>query len=207
MENIATPLRLCITVSSFLKEIQYISSSDFKLNRKQIPCLVCTSAGEHFQLINCVSPTSCQRCCIFYIHFVPHWLHTHSAVSPSESCWWLVLLSVSTHCELLHLGLCSMTTTSSLWCRMKRACSALTTLQSNTDRQTQSVPLHDSSSFLWQLLGKAASHCNPFPKYILFNTFIFYSHPFNAFILIMQYNKTAFSLPNPNVQWHGLLYC
>lgn len=61
-----------------------------------------------------------------------------------------------------------MTTTSSLWCRMKRACSTLTALQSNTDRQTQSVPLHDSSSFLWQLLGKAGSHCNPFHKYILY---------------------------------------
>lgn len=97
---------------------------------------------------------------------------SHSAVTPSESWWWLVLLSASAHCELLHLGLWSMTTSSSLWCRLKRACSTLTTLQSNTDRQTQSVPLHDSSSFRWQLLGKAGSHCNPFHKYILYNAYL-----------------------------------
>lgn len=37
--------------------------------------------------------------------YVPLTSPSHSAVTPSESWWWLVLLSVSTHCELRHLGL------------------------------------------------------------------------------------------------------
>lgn len=61
---------------------------------------------------------------------------SHSAVTCSECGWWRVPLSVSTHCELPHLGPWSMTTTSSLWCRMKRACSTLTTLRSNTDKHS-----------------------------------------------------------------------
>lgn len=120
-----------------------------------------------------------------------------------EPWQWLVLLSVSTHCELLHVGLWSVTTTRSLWCRMKTACSTLTTLQSNTDRQTQSVPLHDSSSFLWQLLSEAGitailSTNICFIIHAL-KAFLRYSHPFNTFISISQYNK----IPN-SINYNGM---